>query len=850
MISNRHLRTQEYLTNPFSYIWPRSVTIFFICFLFLSIASNEYILNDWDNITNDIQSDIEPTTETEALIGAISQSTSDNTRANRGFFDTWGMTTLELIGADDPNKQTIYANLRPYTFEFTIDPLSSFENVTSITIDLEDEQINHTWYRSRGARNSQDIISSSRGTSITSSLYSFSSDLGFLDFNITFGWEGSDDTLSHRFNITIVDNASQVSKTSVSINYKVVRDLKFTGTLKVEGEFQGELEEFDWVRNTEKLTWSGLKVIYNTSQNFQVPADQGEIIITNDDGQQWLDEDPSADMRVITNADLKNDLGDTHKIAIQGPAKNNLLGSVKFTIRIDSDGITFYNATPEPWSWKNQTTLECRITIADNLTSGVDASSIEFQFSVNNGIHWSDWQIPKTKLVDDPRIIECYKTLNFLEGEVNLIKWRGVDLVGRTKLISSDIFSIKVDKNPISFKNPKPRVGEFQYSTVVDCSIDIFDPTSGVDPGSIQYSFLRDSEVNWSAWKDVSVNDSENKQLIIPEVSENFNFGKNNYIKWRAKDIAGNGYEESQEFQIFVTHRIPKIYLTSPEPGSIVNTTQPTLTWNKSYELLQPVKYIVEYWPIFDPTNITNETITDTEFTPSQPLKFDTMYYWQVTPFTDDETGISESRVWRFEINSIENIYPEYKLELVIVPDEVIRIYPGKSKSIEFIVYNKGNKDDVYQLELIAESIWNNSIEYQQNITVEVNSTFSGEIIFHIPDSGWEYRNYNIKLKITSMGATELNETVEFVKMLNILISKEKDSDTTQLWIFVLLILVILIIVVVMAAVMLRKQSKYKKYEYKPPAKEQVEIVFKPEHSRAIDRTSKEKRRMPPRPEK
>jgi hypothetical protein len=810
--------------------------------------------------TINFQSDLQPTQKAiqqqdedlqgELLIDSNAHTPTHSTRAR--YLDIWGMSDLELIEAHNPNQNTVYAQYYAYTFQFTIDPLFKFDNVTSVSLELSDEGLSNTWHKSRndngGSETDENAFSrsSERTGSISSSFDKISIDTAFLEFSITFGWSKSYTDQNHLFNITIFDNESNTSKFTDILIYNVVRDVKFTGQLKAEGEFQGELAENDWVRAKEKITWTGLSIVYNSSANFKLPESEGKIVLYDDDGDNWEDiSGPLEDMRIVSSSDIKNDLMDTHFFKLAGNAELNLDKTYNFNVRVDGDGIEFYNPRPKSGVWQNSTHVECRISISDNDTSGVDSDSIEFSFSTDNGQVWNDWLKPDINNIDEPKVIECYKTVTkFIETEVNLIKWRGRDLVGNP-LISSEPYNIPIDLSDLKFKNEKPIKGELLYSVHVECSVDIEDTTSGVNASSIQYSAKKDGDSNWSQWYNLSPMITKSEKFITPEIILNFNYGKDNYIKWRAKDVAGNGYKESEAYQILVTHKVPKIFLESPVPDTLINTTKPTLYWNTSYAVLQPVTYYLEYWLEGNLDDITQVELSTLRYTFEDPLKFDTKYYWRVTPEASSGIGISESGTWNFTINSIGYIYPVFKVDFIISPETSITHKPDEQSNFVIIIYNQGNRDDVFEINIITDDIWDGYIIYPHNVSIPINGSSVNNIKVTTPDLGLINNSYQLKISITSNGAKEFELNISKVDFFTILKFEEEPKAQYEFGLLEIFIIVLVIIIVwaVFIGIRLRKKPETKppKLDLKtiPPKKGDVDIVFQPDRKKAVDRSSK-----------
>ena len=178
-----------------------------------------------------------------------------------------------------------------------------------------------------------------------------------------------------------------------------------------------------------------------------------------------------------------------------------------------------------------------------------------------------------------------------------------------------------------------------------------------------------------------------------------------------------------------------------------------------------------------------------------------------------------------------------------MIPDENIKIKPDTKTTIEIIIYNKGNRDDTYNLNFISNPIWDGYIFYNKNISVAVNSSETVMVTIKVPKDGWEYRNYVFKLRVSSRDAELFNKNASKTMDLNVRIVEEETDAifSDNLTIGLLIVLIIVILLVIISLAIQRKTKKQKmKFEPGPPArKDEVEIVFKPEHSKAIDRSSK-----------
>jgi hypothetical protein len=105
----------------------------------------------------------------------------------------------------------------------------------------------------------------------------------------------------------------------------------------------------------------------------------------------------------------------------------------------DPDAIIFSNFIPSAEYVSPTEEVEVGITITD-LISGVNASTIEYIISMDNGKTWSPWQ--SILGYQDGKIVNVRLNLTFPNGTSNVIKWRASDLAGNGPTQSRSYFVI------------------------------------------------------------------------------------------------------------------------------------------------------------------------------------------------------------------------------------------------------------------------------------------------------------------------------------------------------------------------------------------------------------------------
>ncbi len=75
---------------------------------------------------------------------------------------------------------------------------------------------------------------------------------------------------------------------------------------------------------------------------------------------------------------------------------------------------------------------------------------------------------------------------------------------------------------------------------IVTASVVLNDLGAGIDASSIEYSVSRDGLTNYGGWISAKLNTDGNTVSAETVSALLFQPGSTNYIRWRARDIAGN----------------------------------------------------------------------------------------------------------------------------------------------------------------------------------------------------------------------------------------------------------------------------------------------------------------------
>ena len=279
------------------------------------------------------------------------------------------------------------------------------------------------------------------------------------------------------------------------------------------------------------------------------------------------------DWTTENTAELKN--------ATEG--KNNVyvwaeddVGNIGFAnssqIYIDLTEVTFENFTPVSDTWFTSKNINCSIQIFDRGGFGVNPDNITYI-----DMQTKKWLPVNIDALDNQTgsFINISALAELGEGKDSYIQFRATDLAGNGPTESEQYF-FKIDTTPVQFHNVKPDPLEKQTKPKVRCYITLEDRGgSGVDIGTIQYSYTKSGVENFTRWSNTGLAIVANN--TPPEISSTwfidltFSRGSDNFIRWRAKDIAGNGFTFSENYSVLV-NALPDIVISGVEPNGVYKT--------------------------------------------------------------------------------------------------------------------------------------------------------------------------------------------------------------------------------------------------------------------------------------
>ncbi|OYT45108.1 hypothetical protein B6U90_04030 [Thermoplasmatales archaeon ex4484_6] len=371
--------------------------------------------------------------------------------------------------------------------------------------------------------------------------------------------------------------------------FKVEPDVDFAGELTVIGEYNGILSKGSYVRPNEKIVVTGIKAVYEGTEA-PPPNDYFGIKMTDNIGNVFLNSSSSGKEIYFTYR--TQEIAGREEINITfvdlAGESDNAAGLMNFfyivdtdapeppeeiVIRADSDIDTLVGFDNDP-----------EVFITWNPSFDETSEVIGYMYSpVDGGGTDQGTFTENTQVVFD----------GLKEGLNSIYIW-SVDSAHNYG--PSQVATVFYDTDMPTFGMPDPAPGSWVNSNTVNYEMVIMDRDgSGVRGSSVEYAISFDGGRTYSAWEPTNIR-NEGEQIRV-KVFLNFREGDENYIKWRAKDISGNGYIVSDPFQVKVD-TVPLSY-KNPIPSEPVSadyiTCGVTLTDIGSGVDASTIQYSISY---------------------------------------------------------------------------------------------------------------------------------------------------------------------------------------------------------------------------------------------------------------
>ncbi len=453
---------------------------------------------------------------------------------------------VAIRGAEEESPEC-YAKYKPYTVSVNISSREILNDVSEVKVHLDYNNTNATLCYNWTENNFfklQDIGGHVWLQTDDCTVTHNSVDMWWLNFSVIFNFTFPHENLVDCF-VNTTARSGEISLDRFPYVFRVENDLELAGTPEFKGNVQGKLEKGNWIKGAEKISVTNLTVRYAGTAGIYPDDQYFDVKISDIGGNTWWDNESSRE-EITLNITSRNitDPEEEYLITIENiPGLGICMTNLTFPVKIDADPPLYpVDLKCRAGGFKDKETVN-----TNQAEMYVTWDAVEDPASGLLGYYYS--AIDNSGTMNGTFTNETEVKIDKLEeGFAGIHVWC-IDKVGN--IGDSAESGILVDLSPPVFSNHTPQDGSWHNHTDIDCSIDISDfQGSGVDGTSIEYAVSSGEGPSFDLWIPRMMPDEGN--TIVPTVKYVFQEGEGNYIKWRAKDVSGNGFSESAPINIKV----------------------------------------------------------------------------------------------------------------------------------------------------------------------------------------------------------------------------------------------------------------------------------------------------------
>lgn len=355
-------------------------------------------------------------------------------------------------------------------------------------------------------------------------------------------------------NLTVEASAMLALESTVHLpnTLFIISRVVVTGVPVFTGSFQGRISDGDFIRGGEEVTMSGLALYYNMTI-YSPPNEVFAVYLQDNLGNQWWDNSSSGRKVHITARAPAEDLVWHMVFGVAGiPESSLIMEPVEISLKVDS------TPPPSPYNVKvhadsyNDTATECDddrdIFITWEADEEEGSGISHFILVLERGTDRINITIPGA----DTR---KYLLRGAPPGKLT-VGVKAVDRVGNVG--DAEYVHFTVDLTPVEFRLLEPAERTWVTSSIPLIKVEISDPDTEVNGPTVEYSFSTDGGATWSSWKNAGAYEKDPK--IVVELPITLKEGRSNLIKFRARDVAGNPFNESPAYNIWVDTSTPQFF--------------------------------------------------------------------------------------------------------------------------------------------------------------------------------------------------------------------------------------------------------------------------------------------------
>ena len=330
-------------------------------------------------------------------------------------------------------------------------------------------------------------------------------------------------------------------------SYWVETQLDLVGSLAAMSENRGMIQNGGWVYGGEVFHFEGLRTVYPGTSLSPMPGTYSVSAI-DERGTMWTQENVEGNIKVRVVAE--NDLvRKTFNLTITGvPPSSDISELTPYQLGVDpflptppTDVRVRADSFDDPnYLFDDDTEVYVTWYPSQDFESGVAGYHIstldptEFGYDI------------ETIFVAHPGVSAKIDLDGY--GTKRVYVW-AVDRAGNPSLPSLGL--IRIDRTEVTFSEFSPGDSVWINTNTPVCSVLISDGDgSGVSARDVEYSTSTGGVNSYGPW--FRVTGVRDGPQVRASVKASFNDGKDNFIRFRAKDLAGNGWTHSSDYNVWV----------------------------------------------------------------------------------------------------------------------------------------------------------------------------------------------------------------------------------------------------------------------------------------------------------
>lgn len=450
---------------------------------------------------------------------------------------------MELTDGDG-NGTVIFAENKYYNFNAKVLSDDGGDKVDSVLLYLDTEKQNIQLKWDRINNNFFEINDPNDNIFIGHGPATYKNNIWNISFKIKFDLNYPEEVLSD-VKLEALSGSNVLDSDDYENFYIVRKNLVLTGELEVEGEDQRPLSQNAWVRGNELIMFSGLKAVYESDTDRSPGSGSCDIKLSDSLGNTASTSiGPNGVFELSMEAKNAGSGFNSYHISIV-PATADKSSIPSYLLRIDN------KAPGSPGAFEiHPDSFTDRSNDADNDDSVylTWSGAVETESGVK-GYYYGEAGTTPTFVTDTEGQISG------LDEGIHNFEVYAEDNVGN--IGEKNTAAVIIDLTDPVFSDISPGENQWVIKTPLTYSITINDiDGSGIDTKTIEYSIKKSDSDEWGTWHepDIIIN-GDNNTIVTAEKELNLPEGKDNLIKWRVTDLAGNGPIVSNAYRIMVDTR-------------------------------------------------------------------------------------------------------------------------------------------------------------------------------------------------------------------------------------------------------------------------------------------------------